>query len=196
VKRLLAGVVCLFVGCVFAPDFGNGALRCSSSGTCPPQRHCGTDGKCYLAGFGPTSDGGTPAMSGGGGDGGDAPSGSPDLSMPPPPVALDMSAIVVMYDAGLGHGRDLARCAPAACPAGSNCGNYPDGCGIILDCTQPNNKCGTGMRTCGGGMQGYQCGKAVGMQQACVKLKTCPPGACGGYYPDGCSSYLICDPCP
>lgn len=80
-------------------------------------------------------------------------------------------------------------CIPATqCPAGSDCGVMPDGCGGFVTCGSLT--CSVGGDTCGGGGVNYKCGTGA---PPCTKKTTCTPaGADCGQQSDDCGGVIDC----
>jgi hypothetical protein len=175
-RRVIAGAgltIALIVtaGCVFAPNFGDGQVRCGSNGECPPGQTCADDNfchqvtpsasgncvprNCYVGWCGPISDGCGKTIDCG----------------PCNPTAPAV-------DAGV---RDMAGCVPTAqCIATKTCGTLDDGCGRALHCPD----CAV-TRTCSN----------TKPNDCTCTPKTCADvGATCGHYPDGCGTILNCFP--
>ncbi|MEI8255412.1 MAG: hypothetical protein WCJ30_07025, partial [Deltaproteobacteria bacterium] len=82
---------------------------------------------------------------------------------------------------------DVPVCHPrTACPAGLNCGLYPDGCGGTISC----GTC-TAPDSCGGGGASNVCGRPM-----CTPTTTCPAGLNCGLISNGCGGTVNCGTCP
>jgi hypothetical protein len=170
---ICAAVALLLGGCPFAPGLGEGNVRCSDDGACPPGYHCEPDRRCYTTST--SVDGGCVAAScpaNGCGTMSDGCGGMLDCGMSCP-AAMPVCG---------GGGPNLCgagTCVPVSqCPTGA-CGALSDGCAATITCNCPNGQ------TCGGGGTANRC---------CMPLTACPAGANCGRAPDGCGGAIVCGP--
>jgi hypothetical protein len=204
-------------GCVFAPNLGDGDVRCGAGDSCPPGQRCGDDGRCHrgtdagadlsvavpvdggicsplhcsIGWCGPVDDGCGKTLDCGSCN----PTSEPDLSGGAPPA-------------------DMAACVPTrACVPGLSCGTINDGCGTLLHCgdcagdnracseSQPN-ECTCVPRTCAS--VNATCGRyPSGCNQVILICSEdrdlgCPAGTgtCGGGGAYTCGTTLTCNPLP
>ncbi|PKN44324.1 MAG: hypothetical protein CVU63_10735, partial [Deltaproteobacteria bacterium HGW-Deltaproteobacteria-20] len=101
-------------------------------------------------------------------------------------LAANWCAATESYNGDLGTpgaANTTCACTPlSSCPAGLNCGDYPDGCGSTISC----GSC-TSPQTCGGSGTNNVCG--------CTPLTSCPGTLDCGDYSDGCGGTLNCGTC-
>jgi hypothetical protein len=219
-RQALLATLFLVVGC-FAPNFGQGLVRCGDDGSCPPGYGCGGDRLCYSAAR--LADGGADLavadLAVASGADLTTAAGADLLGQPTPDLATIAST------------PDLS-CKPTVKCGFQQCGTLPDdGCGNVLHCgdcaiantcsAQTANSCtctpakscsefngihcGQYPDGCGGVLNCPACGVSqlcgyatdpytCGNQSICTPVK-CQPGQCGDIA-DGCSTVLHCGGCP
>lgn len=172
---LLPSALVFVAGCSFSPAFGNGQVKCSAEGDCPPSYLCASDGLCYRAGTGDMSA---------------APScGTLHCFVGWCGPIMDSCGNVVdcgscnptPSDGGMTASVDMVGCAPTqTCVVGSTCGMIDDGCGNALHC----GPCATP----------FACSSSVPNKCDCIPKTCADVGATCGQYPDGCGGTLNCYP--
>jgi hypothetical protein len=174
-RPVLIALLCagLAAACRFAPQIGDGTVRCGVADACPPGFACASDGTCRRGAA--VNDLSTV----------DAVAPSEDLA------AADLSG-ADLSGVDLASPPDLA-CIKAVCP-GNGCGRMLDGCGGVLDCgsktcsggkvcgAKQRNQCGPGNCTpiANCGAVGKNCGLISNDCDDVIDCGTCASGSCGG----------------